>query len=274
MKQPLEGVLVPLVTPLQDDDKICERGLEKLIASVRQHATALVPGLSSGEGWKLTDAAWTNLLQAVLRHAGNLPLYPGAMAAQTADLWRRARIAADIGVAGLTIPVPSLAGAHPQEAASRFADVITRLNMPVILYFEQSPPHSIPAIDALIGLCNLDDVVAIKESSRSRTVAKRLVEAQVKAAVFQGWEDQCLDPVSGVAGYALALANLEPALCHEMWRAPSAEVGQAIFAAAKRYCLFDDDWYVAIKTELVRRGILATALPLPDRPMLDYVQER
>lgn len=273
MKQTLEGVLVPLVTPLQDDGAICERSLEKLIASVRNYATALVPGLSSGEGWKLTDATWTNLLQAIVRHAGNLPIYPGVMVAQTTDLCRRARIAADFGVAGVTVPVPSLAGAHPEEAASRFADTLTRLDMPVILYFEQSPPHSIPAMDALIGLCNLDGVVAIKESSRSRTVAERLVEAQVGAAVFQGWEDHCLEPISGVTGYALALANLEPALCHEMWRAPSATIGHAILAAAQRYRLFDEDWYLAIKAELVRRDILTTALPLPDRPMLDRAQE-
>lgn len=263
MERKLDGIWVPLATPLRDDGRICEESLGRLIENVGGHATGFLPALSSGEGWKLDRGTWVALVGATVRHAGNLPVYPGLVEVNREELFWRAGAAAMLGAAGLTIPVPALEP-DPEVARDSFADLIARVDMPVVLYYEQSPPSSEAGMQALIDLCNLDRVVMIKESSREPAVANRLVESGVKATVLQGWEDLCLQS-PGVAGYALALANLEVELCHAMWTEPNADKQARMTAVSQEHRLFDDDWYRPMKSILKERDIFLNARPIPDR---------
>ena len=45
-----QGVIVPLVTPLDAAGEVCAASVGRLVDSVRPAASALVPTLSSGEG--------------------------------------------------------------------------------------------------------------------------------------------------------------------------------------------------------------------------------
>jgi 4-hydroxy-tetrahydrodipicolinate synthase len=263
MERKLDGIWVPLATPLRDDGRICAESLGRLIESVRRHATGFLPALSSGEGWKLDRSTWLALVGAAVRRAGDLPVYPGLVEVNRDELFWRAGAAAMLGAAGLTIPVPALEP-DPQATREQFADLVARLGMPVVLYYEQSPPSTDAGMQALIDLCNLDRVVMIKESSREPAVANRLVEAKVTATVLQGWEDLCLQS-PGVAGYALALANLEAELCHAMWREPTAERQARMTAVSQEHRLFDDDWYRPMKSVLKDRDIFLNARPIPER---------
>jgi len=101
--------------------------------------------------------------------------------------------------------------------------------------------------------------VGVKESSRRPEVATRLREQGAHGGIFQGWEDLCYES-RGVDGNALALSNLEVGICAEMSREPTPDRQQAINALCQKFDLFDDAWYVHLKTELWKRGILSTDL--------------
>ena len=58
---------------------------------------------------------------------------------------------------------------------------------------------------------------------------------------------------------AIALANLEPALCSSMWRASNLGQQQQMDQFCEQYQLFAEDWYVGLKQALLRREILLTA---------------
>ncbi|RDD62083.1 dihydrodipicolinate synthase family protein [Ferruginivarius sediminum] len=263
MERKLDGIWVPAATPLRADGRICEESLRRLIESTRSHAAGLLPALSSGEGWKLDRQTWVDLVAAVVKHADGLPVFPGIVDVSREELFWRAGAASALGVSGLTIPVPEL-GSDPEKARDDFAELLRLIDMPITLYFEQSPPASNSAMQALIDLCNLDQVVLIKESCREPRVANRLVDAKVSATVLQGWEDLCLQS-PGVAGYALALANLEPELCRSMLVEPSEEKQERMTTVSQEHRLFDDDWFRPMKAVLKERGIFLDARPVPER---------
>ena len=257
----LRGIAAPLVTPRDQTGAVCETGVRQLIASLAGHVDILLPTLSSGEGWKLNDPQWQAMLTHTLRHARGLPVFPGIMVDTDTDgearFLQRARFAHAAGASGITLPVPAL---DPASALTQYRAWVRQSPLPVFVYYSL-PCDSEAALDTLIAICQLEQVVAVKESSRNPQIVARLLQAGVKAAVFQGWEDACLAS-PGVAGYAVALANLEPALCAAMWREPTTARQQQIDQCCEQYGLFAEDWYAALKQELARRQVLPHSMAL------------
>lgn len=257
MMQKLRGIAAPLVTPRDEQGQICETSVRQLIAALHADVDVLMPTLSSGEGWKLDDEQWQTMLTYALRHAHGMPVYPGIIVDDDAHFVRRANFAKQAGAAGVTLPVPEAETHDPATTLARYRALAALSPLPVFVYNSQ-PTDSEAAVQALTEICNLPNVVAVKESSRNASVAQRLIQAGVKAAVFQGWEDLCLQS-PGVDGYAIALVNLEPALCKAMWQAPQAGQQQQIDQYCDQYRLFEEDWYVGLKSELLRRQTLSSA---------------
>jgi 4-hydroxy-tetrahydrodipicolinate synthase len=136
-----------------------------------------------------------------------------------------------------------------------FRGLVRHCPLPLFLY-NTEPTDSAERFTALAEICKLESVVAIKESSRQPALAMRLLAQDTHCAVFQGWEDCCLAS-PGVDGYALALVNLEPAHCADMFAAPNQDKQNLLNAHCDRYRLFEDDWYAHMKNELQRRGTLS-----------------
>lgn len=259
MNTRLNGTVVPLVTPLEPGGSVCERSVQRLVESVASSASALLPCLSSGEGRKLSREQWQGMVSLSIRHAQGLPVFPGVLVETTDELSNRALFAARAGAAGVTLAVPSIASRGVNGVIDYFEQLIKKLPVPVFLYNQESEATVESTIEALSKVCRMNGVVAIKESSRKPEVAATLRQQKVPAAVFQGWEDLCYKS-QDVDGNALALANLESPLCIDMYRAPTQEKQQSLIALCEKYKLFADDWYLPLKTELCKRGILTTNL--------------
>jgi 4-hydroxy-tetrahydrodipicolinate synthase len=255
----LTGSFVPLVTPLKSSNSVCEESLRRLIASVSGFASGLLPGLSSGEGKKLSERQWRDLVVYSVRHSLGLPVFPGIMAEEAERLLSMAKFAAGVGAAGVTLVVPPLDRNDAVNVIDYFTHLAQSLPLPIFLYHQESDARVDQIVEILTAICQLDRVVGIKESSRRPEVATRLRERGSRAAIFQGWEDLCYES-RGVDGNALALSNLEAGLCAEMSREPTPDRQQSINALCEKFELFDDAWYVHLKTELWKRGILATDL--------------
>ena len=255
----LTGVAIPLVTPLQPGGVVCEESVSRLIDSVAPSASALLPCLSSGEGKKLSRKQWEDMVVYAVRYGRPLPVFPGTLVDNREELLLRASIAADAGAAGITLAVPDVEHNQSNRVINYFAQLTQSLPLPIFIYNQQSGPTVEDLVEVLAAICNMKGVVAIKESSHRPEAATALHEKKLPSAVFQGWEDLCYQS-QGVDGNALALANLEPRLCADFYQAPTSEKQQWIIALCEKYNLFDHAWYVFLKSELWKRGILATNL--------------
>ncbi|MGW6390376.1 dihydrodipicolinate synthase family protein [Streptomyces sp. NPDC055103] len=252
-----QGVIAALVTPLSETGEVSEDGVARLLDTLRPHVDALLPNLSTGEGRWLTDRQWEDMLGATVKHAGELPVLAGVLRPTTEQVLERARVAADLGAHALVATGPYGTGVTQGEIYRHFADLAEHGGLPVVVYHGTEVAGSCADFDTLLRICEIPSVVGVKDSSGSSAFTRRLVEARPGARVLAGLEHLLLE--SGpVDGYVVALANVEPALCADLFAGRLANAEEVLADACARYGLEKDDWYRWVKTALYRSGVLET----------------
>jgi 4-hydroxy-tetrahydrodipicolinate synthase len=257
------GVTAALVTPLTDSGEVAEEDVARLVASVRDHVDALLPALSTGEGWALTDRQWRAMVAATVRHAGGLPVFAGIEVPTTDVVLERARQAKELGATAVVATTPYGPRVGQQEMFRHYERLAAESGLALIVYNESALSGNTIELDTLLRVCRVPGIIGIKDSSNSVESIKRLIAADPGVPVFQGMERLLLD--SGpVDGYVVSLANVEPAFCARLFADPAPARADELAAHCDRYGLDRDDWYRALKVELHRRGVLTTDRTVAD----------
>jgi 4-hydroxy-tetrahydrodipicolinate synthase len=250
------GVIVPLVTPLTAAGEVCAASVERLIESVRPHVTGLMPALSSGEGWRLEPGQWRDMVLWTRRFARGLPVLAGVELPTTGEVIDRAVLARELEVDAIVVAPPFVADLGQAQIRAHYQAIGRAAGLPVFLYNEPKLTGAAMTLETLIALCRSEGVVGIKDSSGSAGLTRELVAAGTGTPVFQGWEQLCGATTPGVAGYILPLANLDAQLCRSMLESPSAPLQAAIDRRCAEHGLLGDQWYLGLKRELRRRGVI------------------
>ncbi|MFJ9089758.1 dihydrodipicolinate synthase family protein [Streptomyces sp. NPDC102384] len=258
----LKGVVVPLVTPVDENGKVDEASVARLLDSLHGSVDGFMPALSSGEGWKLSLAQWTDMVRYTVRYARGLPVLAGAELGHAPLIAGRSELAASLGADAVVVPPPFQSR---NETGLDLVDHIRAVEqngaLPVFLYCENTVSNWPLDVDALAKACELPSVVGVKESSSDENFTRRVVARELDVPVFQGWE-HLMTKVEGTAGFIGSLANLEPTACRTALTDPTQEQQAVIDDISAGYQLAADDWYLHIKRELTARGTLSTALPV------------
>jgi len=252
------GTIVPLVTPLDADGTVNESDVDRLVGYVHRDVTALMPALSSGEGERLTDRQWHDMVAATVAHSHGLPVLAGILTPQTGQVLARALLAGRLGATAVVVGSPFGADVTQAEILRHFRVVRDSIDLDLFVYNESSKSGNTIDPDTLLRILALPGVVGIKESSGSVDLTRRLLAADHAVPVFQGWENLLL-AARGVAGLIGPLANLEPAACTALLADPNQARQHEIDVLCKRYGIFTDDWYRRVKEELHSRGVIGSA---------------
>ncbi len=248
---------MPLVTPLSASGVVSKKSVQRLIESLRGKVDALMPTLSSGEGWKVSEQQWRDMVAYTVEYAGGLPVLAGIQLPDTQAVVDRSRLAAELRVNAIVVTTPFQKDITQEAIYEHYRTLRRNTSLPLFIYNEAAISGNNIELETLLRICQLPDVVGIKESSGSVEFTRGLLARKPGVPIFQGWENLLLQ-TPGVDGYVMPLANLEPELCQAMLAAPSAERQAQINAVCEQHGLFKEDWYHGLKKELVRRGILET----------------
>ncbi|MFD9737437.1 dihydrodipicolinate synthase family protein [Umezawaea sp. NPDC059074] len=257
------GAIVPLVTPLDAGGAVSESSVDTLIGSLGDEVTALMPTLSTGEGWKLSPDQWSAMVAATRKHSRGLPVLSGIQLPTTDEVIERARLAVDLGVDAIVVTTPYGVDVTQDAIVEHFRRIREAIGVGVFLYNEEAVSGNRIELDTLLRICKLPGIVGIKESSGDAAFTTAMTQAGTGIPVFEGWENLLVD-VRGVAGFIGPLVNLEPGLVTAALADPTPERQDAINAACEKYGLFTDEWYRPLKAELVRRGVIETDLVVPE----------
>ncbi|MBU0460132.1 MAG: dihydrodipicolinate synthase family protein [Nanoarchaeota archaeon] len=250
------GIIPPLVTPIDHNGNVCEQSVKNLVDFVRPYSTALMPTLSSGEGWALNNQQWEDMIKFTIKHSSGLPVLAGVEYKTTEEVVEKARKAQRLSVDAIVVTTPFEKDISQDEIYQHF-EQIKKVGVPVFIYNEEAISGNSIESETIERICRLGNIVGIKEASGSADFTKRLVDSGLEIPVFQGWEHLCYQS-EGVEGYIVPLANLEPRVCLEMLRNPTAEKQNEIDSLCKRYNILGEDWYVFLKKELKQRGTITT----------------
>jgi 4-hydroxy-tetrahydrodipicolinate synthase len=271
----INGLFVPLVTPLNARRNVDRKSVRRLVNRLKPDVDGFIPCLSTGEGRHLTTRQWTDMLEFALTEADGHLVVAGIEAHDTKKVIERIKIAAVFGVR-IIAALPPFGDNVQQDVIYGHYSEIAATGVSVLVYNKSLMCGTAIAMETLLQICKMSNVVAVKEGSGDATFTRAVIDSVDGVAVLHAWEGM-LTRVSGIDGAIIPLANLEPALCRraldvleipfpvQMWSSrrpldgPNEVVQLEVDALVAQWNLGADNpmWYADVKKELVRRGIIS-----------------
>ena len=281
-----EGPITAMITPFHRDGELDERGLrahtEFLVAN---GILGLVPNGCSGEFWSQTMAERKRVAEIVLDQAKRrVPVIPGVGANTTRDVIELAEHAREIGCDGVMVMAPSMVHPKKEDLFHHFKAVSDRVAIPMLLYNNPEDTGNDLPFDLVERLCELEHIVAIKDSTFDYNVFwKTQCALGDRMRIFIGPSTMFGAPAvqMGADGWVDTYGNVWPELTVAIYRA--AKDGDTARArrlqktgAELRAFLLHPEWnmYCAIKAALNELGMPGGYPRLPLRPLAGAHLER
>lgn len=164
----LKGIVVPIVTPMNEDESI---NTEELRRQVNRQIEAGIHGIfpfgTNGEGYILNGEEKKLVLETVIDQvAGRVPVYAGTGCISTKETIEQCKMAEAAGADILSVITPSFAKASQYELKVHYETVAAAVpNMPIVLY--NIPMRTGNALEpqTVVELAQVDNIVGAKDSS-------------------------------------------------------------------------------------------------------------
>ena len=133
----MKGVVVPILTPIDEDEKIDEKKLRKQVDYVIEGGVLGILAFgSNGEFYMVEEDEMERGLQIIIdQTAGRVPVYFGIGAISTKKCCRLAKMARKYGAAGISILQPMFLKPTEKELFRHFKTIADCVpGLPVLLY--------------------------------------------------------------------------------------------------------------------------------------------
>lgn len=284
----LQGVVVPLATPLNEDESIDLAGLRKLLRHVLDGG---VDGIfllgSTSEFPALADSEKARLIEATVSEvSGAVPLFVGSGSVSTLDAIRQARRAAELGADAIVVTTPYYYTYGPDPQAmllEHFTQMAAAVDLPLVAY-------NIPQLTGLpLNLATVERLVeagritGIKDSHGDMVYFQRLLEIQRSRqplSVAQGADALiAVSVLAGARAVVVSGANVAPRLTKSLFEA--SVTGRVDEAMRLQYQLMEvialyqgRGSPVGVKSCLEALGICSRRATRPFLPMTDAEMAR
>jgi 4-hydroxy-tetrahydrodipicolinate synthase len=277
------GVMVALVTPVDEDGSVDSAAVERLVGRVVAGGVGgISPVGSTGEGPKLTSAERVSLTARVRTLVpADLPVVPGVPAVNLADALSELDALAGVGANAALVSPPSYYPL-PDEAVFRLYEALAdRSPLPLLLYNIPAFTKVRIAPQVAAALAAHPNVVGMKDSSRDMEYQQQIIQACTGAeggfSVLTGTDTLLVASlVIGASGAIVASANLAPELSVGIYQAFTSsdtetarrlqeQLGRVV--AACRRAAFPAGWKAALELAGV-----CSAHPVPPGAVLSGSQ--
>lgn len=164
----LKGIIVPIVTPMNEDETI---NLEELRRQVDRQIEAGIHGIfpfgTNGEGYILSFDEKKQVLETVIDEVkGRVPVYAGTGAISTKETIEQCKMAEAAGADILSVITPWFAKASQHELYVHYKTVAEAVpHMPIVLYNIPARTGNALAPETVVELAKIDNIVGAKDSS-------------------------------------------------------------------------------------------------------------
>lgn len=221
------GPMPAITTPFRDDGSIDE---DSYVANVDRlynaRATGIVAAGCTGEFWALSMAERARLARLTVKAAaGRGPTIVGTGAIRPEEVIDQIDAAKDAGCDGVLVMPPYFAHLSEAEVLRHFETVDAKSSLPIMLY--NIPGNAGNAITPTVAdhLADLDNVVAIKESSSDwRNFHETLYRVKDRIQVYCGPSSVFGVPavLAGADGLIDCFPNVWTEGCLDLWYATRA----------------------------------------------------
>ncbi|HID08068.1 MAG TPA: dihydrodipicolinate synthase family protein [Armatimonadetes bacterium] len=225
----IRGILPPVLTLVDDDERIDEGALVKLLHSLYD---AGVHGLyflgSAGEFVSLRNCERRRAIEIAVREMkGRLPIIVGTMDTSTMRTIDNARMAEDLGADAIAVTAPTYYTHNRVEVLRHFELVTRSVSIPVYIYNIPQTTKVMLDVESICKISTFDNVAGIKDSSGKWSHVLELLHA------FDGNNDFSIlvgdESLAGIAilmgadGAVMAIANIAPRLVVQYYEAAASQ---------------------------------------------------
>ncbi|MCH3918476.1 MAG: dihydrodipicolinate synthase family protein [Spirochaetia bacterium] len=214
-----KGIIVPILTPMTDDERI---DAERLCRQVDFVIDGGVSGIllfgSNGEFYVMEESEIEQSLGLVVEHvAGRVPVYMGIGAIRTSKCVRLAKMAQGYGVNGISILQPMFLKPSEDELRTHFATIAEAVSdLPVLLYNNPGRTGYGISQDCVEYLAHhQENIIGMKDSSGNLTETIEFIRRNhdVNFKVMCGKDTLIYSGLSaGCVGAVCSTANFLPKL--------------------------------------------------------------
>lgn len=272
----LEGSIVALVTPFDEDGSVNFAQLERLLEFQIENGTDAILTLgTTGESATMTDEEDNEVVKFVVEHvAGRVPVIAGSGSNCTTTQTRKSLTYQKLGADALLIILPYYNKSNEEGIYQHLAHTAGAVDIPCIIY--NIPGRTGCSISAanVERLAAHPNIMGIKEASGSVAYAASIAHCLSDDFRMYSGEDALTVPLMslGASGTISVWADVQPALVHEMCRAyldgdvararELQVIGQPLIKA-----LFGEVNPIPVKEALAQMGLIEANYRLPLYPM-------
>jgi len=217
------GIMPAIVTPFTEKNELDLAGMETNVKFYLEcGVTGVVVNGSTGEASALTREERIETIKTAVKVVnGRGKVVAGAGAPTTGHAIGLARDAESAGADAVLVLTPFSVIPTKEGLYSYFKEVSQAVDIPLIAY--NLPQHTLVnlGVDTLSRLVDDGFVAGIKESSGNMSVFAQITkELGTRISVLTGGDDLMLQSfILGCSGAILALGNIAPKLCVELFKA-------------------------------------------------------
>lgn len=229
LPKPLRGIIVPMVTPLVDNETLDTEGLERLLEHILAGG---VHGLfilgTTGEGTSLSYKLRAELIKRTCRQVdGRVPVLVGITDTAFAESVNLARKAADAGAQALVLAHPCYFPAADAEILVYLEHLAAKLPLPMFLYNMPSHTKLTFAPKTVRAAADIPGIVGFKDSGGKMVyfhVIQKLLKDKPDFSLLVGPEEMLAETILlGGHGGINGGANMRPKLYVDLYNASVAK---------------------------------------------------
>src|SRR5688572_12484105 len=280
---PLQGSLVAIVTPMQEDGALDLDAFRRLIDwHIKEGTDGIVAVGTTGESPTVNWDEHNLVIKTAVEHvAGRVPVIAGTGANATREAIELSAYARKVGADGSLSVVPYYNKPTQEGLYRHFRAIAEAVDLPMIVY--NVPRRTVADIqnDTVLRLAQVPNIVGIKDATANLERGSDLARRKPRDfRVFSG------DDATGLAlmllgghGVISVTANVAPRLMHEMCSAAlSGDVGKARELNQRLLPLHRDLFVEAnpipVKWAVQQMGLIRGGIRLPLTPLSPACHEQ
>jgi len=283
----IEGVIVPLLTPVDGEERVDESALRALIRHcINGGVDALFAGGSSGMGPLWPMAQWERMMEIAWDEVANaVPLLGGVIDMSTARAIERIRVLERIGYEHMVVTSTFyIAPQTNDEFISYFGACRDATDLNMIVYNIPSCTNTAIPVEVIAEMVKRGWTKCIKESSGDKDYFSKLMDtvSENGVAVLQGNEpDIAWGLRKGARGIVPVCANYAPSVYAAMCQAAAQKddermdaLQEEISAIRETLLLGDKNWVAGAMFGVSTLGIGSGAVLRPIQGVAEAEQRK
>ena len=279
----LEGSIVALVTPFNEDGSVNFDQLERLLEFQIENGTDAILTLgTTGESATMTDEEDNSVVEFVVNHvAGRVPVIAGSGSNCTATQTAKSLTNQKLGADAVLIISPYYNKSNEEGIYQHLKCTADAVDIPCILYNIPGRTGCSISVRNVERLAAHPNVMGIKEASGNMSYAASISHTLSDDFRLYSGEDALTVPLMalGGSGTISVWADVQPALVHEMCRAYlDGDVARATRIQVEGQplisALFGEVNPIPVKEALAQMGLMGAHYRLPLCPMSEGPKAR